>query len=545
MKFLLLLVFFTTFNNVYLTLTEEKELDNIAWIYAQFSLTFDPAAISSIPVNDASESLLPLYQYFKNNKEVIDKYKHVLEFFEVRHLQKIFPLSFNELNSRFEERLKFFQNEIIAQDQIPLTFNAFFEIFRMLHRKVNEDTEYEDIEDKEVGKEKFTSIANIPRDHPLMQQFCHFRPSNHDEVIASLNNFKLREFIPNTGGKKGNKLNKRDFSYLKLSKKFVEQLEGIKDPKPTEWSIHHMIPSKTIEEFYKYYFELLSQKSDEMLQHKTFDWIKIQEIQTQNIFLIGAEKIWKTYGEEENDEPIYNYVRNPNSAQEDFVRFWFRWPIGLLFYGPSGDIRKNDPKDNFEEKSIHIVGKEYFDKAEKLNIEILEFIQRCKSKTKSTEELNKMAMFLYNRLRTISREAPWKNKIIAPYEVNQWKNEPNSGNSRKIWEISSTGEWGIKTLTQQFHQISLLPAALPVAIQITRHSSHHSEFKRRKRLYSTNDPLFYVQMLQMKCGVEHKLLETTTKEPENGFWCSPFYLRLNPMEYIYCKLSGHHNLHFF
>ena len=34
-------------------------------------------------------------------------------------------------------------------------------------------------------------------------------------------------------------------------------------------------------------------------------------------------------------------------------------------------------------------------------------------------------------------------------------------------------------------------------------------------------------------------------EPKNGFWCSPFYLRLNPMNYIYCKLSGHKNLHFF
>jgi hypothetical protein len=36
-----------------------------------------------------------------------------------------------------------------------------------------------------------------------------------------------------------------------------------------------------------------------------------------------------------------------------------------------------------------------------------------------------------------------------------------------------------------------------------------------------------------------------TQSVANGFWCSPFYLRLNPMNYIYCKISGHQNLHFF
>lgn len=40
-------------------------------------------------------------------------------------------------------------------------------------------------------------------------------------------------------------------------------------------------------------------------------------------------------------------------------------------------------------------------------------------------------------------------------------------------------------------------------------------------------------------------VEVTTTPKPNGFWCSPFYLRLNPMEYFYCKLTGHQNLHFF
>lgn len=75
---------------------------------------------------------------------------------------------------------------------------------------------------------------------------------------------------------------------------------------------------------------------------------------------------------------------------------------------------------------------------------------------------------------------------------------------------------------------------------------HRNEL-RKKRFHSTDERLFYVQKLNMQCaGARPKGPEpTTTKEPENGFWCSPFYLRLNPMEYIYCKLSDHHNLHFF
>ena len=161
-------------------------------------------------------------------------------------------------------------------------------------------------------------------------------------------------------------------------------------------------------------------------------------------------------------------------------------------------------------------------------------------------------MKLYNRLRTIYREAPWSNKMIAPFETKRWeKGDPDPKYRRMIWEIVPNHEWGIKTLAQQSdldqqmnldQQVSLLSVALLTnAISQSFSPSRHDELKRKRRLHSSDKRLFYVQMLDMKCAP----LETTTKEPENGFWCSPFYLRLNPMEYIYCKLSGHHNLHFF
>jgi hypothetical protein len=142
--------------------------------------------------------------------------------------------------------------------------------------------------------------------------------------------------------------------------------------------------------------------------------------------------------------------------------------------------------------------------------------------------------------------------MIAPFETKRWeKGDPDPKYRRMIWEIVPNHEWGIKTLAQQSdldqqmnldQQVSLLSVALLTnAISQSFSPSRHDELKRKRRLHSSDKRLFYVQMLDMKCAP----LETTTKEPENGFWCSPFYLRLNPMEYIYCKLSGHHNLHFF
>jgi len=88
MKLLLLIsVYFTAFNKADAVLTTDEMLNNIAWMHAQFSLTFDPAMIATLSmqhpiastsqsqVNDASDSLLPLYQYFKDNDKVVDQYK--------------------------------------------------------------------------------------------------------------------------------------------------------------------------------------------------------------------------------------------------------------------------------------------------------------------------------------------------------------------------------------------------------------------------------------------------------------------------------------
>jgi hypothetical protein len=68
--------------------------------------------------------------------------------------------------------------------------------------------------------------------------------------------------------------------------------------------------------------------------------------------------------------------------------------------------------------------------------------------------------------------------------------------------------------------------------------------KERKDIIILQQRLSYVQKLDMKCDAERELLTTTTEKPK-GFWCSPFYLRLNPMMYFWCRIAGHQNLHFF
>lgn len=67
-----------------------------------------------------------------------------------------------------------------------------------------------------------------------------------------------------------------------------------------------------------------------------------------------------------------------------------------------------------------------------------------------------------------------------------------------------------------------------------RYNIHGSEFRKKRTISS------FTESLDAMCPKE-----TTTTEKPNGFWCSPFYLRLNPIMYLPCRLSGHHNLHFF
>jgi hypothetical protein len=98
MKLLLLCSIICLVNKTYsLTSEEEISLNNLSWLYAQFSLTFDPNEIKtsdeSSSVLTPSDSLVPLYNYFKSNPEVFDNYKSVLAFFDITNLHKELDLT--------------------------------------------------------------------------------------------------------------------------------------------------------------------------------------------------------------------------------------------------------------------------------------------------------------------------------------------------------------------------------------------------------------------------------------------------------------------
>ena len=215
-----------------LTHEEEIRLNNLSWLYVQFSLTFDPAEIDTPDASGVLTpySLVPLYEYFKGNPDVFDNYKSVLTFFDINHLNKIVKsVSSNELERLLEERIRIHQNNIVAEDKVPLTFKEFFAIFSLVQRM---------IEIKPFGRSKITSITTVPQSHPLMQLFCHVRSTNDKEAIRALKRVQLRQFVKST---KKNDLDGREARMLTLNRAFTEQLKG-KDPKPEAWAIHHMIP---------------------------------------------------------------------------------------------------------------------------------------------------------------------------------------------------------------------------------------------------------------------------------------------------------------
>ena len=185
---------------------------------------------------------------------------------------------------------------------------------------------------------------------------------------------------------------------------------------------------------------------------------------------------------------MYNYDKNVNSRQEDFVRAWYRWPLGLLFYGPDPDPSKdktlkerkyNNQSNDFEAFAASIVG----DELKKLNTDILEFNKMFTSSS-DLDVLNKEAMKIYNRILTIHREALWTNQIIAPFNKDSWNLTFDQNKNKNVWSINQNyrpvwGEWGIKTLAQQLDMMlstnDVNAASTSFAKELRRRKRHHIE----------------------------------------------------------------------
>lgn len=97
-------IFITRCVQCELTDQQKKRINNMAWLFAQFSMTFDPNEISSLegkmnqltissPTSsetDGDKAMLTLNSYFRNNEKEFNNYKEVLDSFDNDHLKSLY-----------------------------------------------------------------------------------------------------------------------------------------------------------------------------------------------------------------------------------------------------------------------------------------------------------------------------------------------------------------------------------------------------------------------------------------------------------------------
>ena len=115
-----LLLSTTTIYTIPLTSEQEESLDNLAWLYAQFSLTFDG-------------NELPLDAFYRANKNYFDLYEEVLDFFSDSNLQRYFTgLDISKVNNDLNQLIKQYKSQIVKADSTPIPFKLFYDFFQLI-----------------------------------------------------------------------------------------------------------------------------------------------------------------------------------------------------------------------------------------------------------------------------------------------------------------------------------------------------------------------------------------------------------------------------
>lgn len=170
----LCLLLTVTTNNILTAPTEEPltlltpelniRMDNVAWLYAQFSLTFDG-------------SELPLEQHFLENKDQFDMYKEVEDFFSTSNLLTLFPnVDPRELVILFQRRISHYQQEIMDKDEQPVSFLNFYVVFNNRHWLVNKRMVHTDLLDHSEFINEYCGALKLESD---------------EQIIKGLNDFKI------------------------------------------------------------------------------------------------------------------------------------------------------------------------------------------------------------------------------------------------------------------------------------------------------------------------------------------------------------------
>ena len=138
---------------------QDARLNNIVWLYSQFSLTFDG-------------NELPLETHFFEHRIEFEMFKTVEDFFSDSNLKELFPnVDFVKLINLFEKRVLASQYEIMEQDNTPMTFKVFYTFFESYR---NLDTSF---------------VDNLA----FLNSFCNVRFATDDDskIVQDLEKFKI------------------------------------------------------------------------------------------------------------------------------------------------------------------------------------------------------------------------------------------------------------------------------------------------------------------------------------------------------------------
>lgn len=425
----LCLLLTVTTNNILTAPTEEPltlltpelniRMDNVAWLYAQFSLTFDG-------------SELPLEQHFLENKDQFDMYKEVEDFFSTSNLLTLFPnVDPRELVILFQRRISHYQQEIMDKDEQPVSFLNFYVVFNNRHWLVNKRMVHTDLLDHSEFINEYCGALKLESD---------------EQIIKGLNDFKIINPFKDKLEKTAHTLFHK--YYLGELRAHAQEL-GLGDK---EWTVHHIIPQNVLEQFYNNYFMLLEKESEKAQANHKYNWVKIKEFNIQKSLLVQANILW-SFSSRGATLPA------KDGAQQRFVRASYSWPKGLLMAGPSSSLRYDDPNPNgygnsyynefnggFEDRAKHIVGTRYFNIVKQLYTDIITFNNDISRK--SDNDISRKSHVLRARLETVYQEYNNGKPIwIFPCDSKQWIKPtviPNPLRKSK-YKLNKNQVWGINT----------------------------------------------------------------------------------------------------
>lgn len=560
-----------------LTSEQQQFITYYADAYARLTFTFDPAEV-------------PLEQYFETNKKEIEEYTNIKNsIHEKLRFNSKLPYSEHDKFKIFETEVKKivakeFKNNPTAKPQTFKLFKTWWALKLM------------NGPERDIGK-------SVPKDHVLRDVYC--RELQNTNQMPEEQIKEALTIVRSSYPKKDLK-NKRDGEYLPdMYVQYGEKVIDGNGKRPTIYATHHIIPAADLIIFFNIYYKNKRLLGNELVNKGIYDWYMVEEHNDRKGMIMNYKNLFSLV--QDNPAGLPNLQKD--DAYKKFISKIATTPLGLSFRGPIGTERFQDPGSKIEDKCEIIVGKEYFEKVKKLYEEIQEFNNLCKpkevKKTKNKvnlnnenkvnltpEEIDEKASKIYDRIFTIHLDG---GKEFFHYNPNHWiwlekQKKWDIGLNPSQWVLTKSdnpvnAEWRLKQFAQASYReaaeaeisnianiyamargrqnvgepnVVIVPldanragpsrqnfedpdvafAGLVDRLNIQdRYNVHGSEFRKKRTISIISN---FTEFLEGMCAKE-----TTTTEKPTGFWCSPFYLRLNPMMYLPCRLSGHQNLHFF